>query len=459
MKQIIDITNPDEEEAEETEEQFPIVLASTKPQKKSPTRKGMKKGEVKKERPASVPAELRRGKGKKEIRVSFTLPRLALKIPIVIGVAILLLGGAFLYLTMQAKAEISVKPLLEPITIKDEIQVSFSQAQIDFEKKIIPGNVIEKEVEKWETFKSTGKETEQSGATGAIFVYNNINPPMPLNLKAGTRFISSKDGKVYRAKNKISLPQATLFNGKLTPSITEVQVVADQEGEEYNIAPAKFSIPGLTGTALYYNVWGESREKIDGGGQKEVDQVTQGDMDNAQESLIRELKKMAVSGLKEQTTAGFSFNQESVDYGEPEFSCSQAVGANLAEFNCYAKIKAKTIVFKGSDLQDMAKSFIDTKLSSSKKLYEQSLATSVVPKGSITEKGSLIFNLKTDAKLYNDIDQTALIADLAGKSKEDMEILLNNSYPQIERLDTQFWPFWIKRAPKSLDKIKIEMVF
>ena len=444
-KQIIDITTPDEEEVEE---QFPAVLASSKPQKISSSKKK-----------ASKPFSTKTTAGKERIRVSFSIPKIALKLPLIIGVVLILLGGAFLYLSLQAKAMINIRPVLEPIKIEEEIQVSSRQTEVDFEKKIIPGQIIEKEVEKWETFKSTGKETEEKGASGVIFVYNNINPPMPLTLKEGTRFVSSKDGKTYKAKSKISLPQAALANGKLTPSITEVQVVAGQEGEEYNIAPAKFSIPGLAGTALYYNVWGESREKIDGGSQAEVDKITQQDIDNAQESLARTLKKMAFSGLKEQISAGLSFNQESVDFGEPEFSCSQAVGANLVEFNCYSKLKAKTLVFKESNLQDMAKSFIDTKLSSVKKLYEQSLMTSLVPKGSITESGDLVFNLKIDAKLYNDINQKSLINDVAGKSRDDMEVLLNNSYPQIEKIDAQFWPFWIKRAPKNLDKIKLEMVF
>lgn len=438
-KQVIDITTPDEEEVEE---QFPAVLASVRPQKNSSAKKRMVKS-----------------KKKEGVRISFTIPKIVLKLPLIIGAVLLLLGGAFLYLTLQAKAEIKIKPVLEPIKIEDEIQISSRQTQIDFEKKIIPGQIIEKEVEKWETFKSTGKETEQTGAFGVIFVYNNINPPMPLNLKEGTRFVSSKDGKVYKAKNKISLPSATLVNGKLISSITEVQVVAGQEGADYNISPAKFSVPGLAGSALYYNIWGESREKIDGGSQKEVDKITKQDMENAQESLIRALKEMATQSLKEQTGLGFSFNQEAVDFGEPEFSCPQTAGANLAEFNCYAKLKAKTVVFKESDLKDMAKSFIGTKLSSAKKLYEQSLEIGLIPKGGITENGSLVFGLKINAKLYNNIDQTALIMDVAGKSREDMEILLNNSYPQIERIETQFWPFWINRAPKNLDKIKLEMVF
>ncbi len=441
MKQIIDIISPEEEEVEEAEEQFPIVLAVAKPQQ------------------TKIPIKKRVKPFKNKLKICFTIPRIALKLPLIIGVVILFLGGVFLYLTLQAKAMVVIKPILEPIKIEDEIQVSSNQAQIDFEKKIIPGKIIEKQVEKQETFKSTGKAVEQFGAQGSIFVYNNISPAMPLNLKQGTRFISSKDGKIYKAKDKISLLKATMANGKQTPSVTEVQVIAEKEGEEYNIGTAKFSIPGLVGTALYYNIWGESREKIEGGSQKQVDRITQNDIDNAEENLIRALKETAVVGLTEQTLSGFSFNKEAIDFNEPEFSCSQAVGDNLIEFNCNAKLTAKTLIFKDSDIQDIALGLIDKKLSSTKKLYDKSLITSLISKNSLTENKNLIFNLKIDAKLYNDIDQAVLIADMAGKSKEDIRILLNNNYPQIEKIDTEFWPFWIKRVPKNLEKVKISLTF
>lgn len=463
MKEVIDITTPDEEEIEG---QFPAVLAGASSKRSSSKKKSGKKkdneGEVIVENRGGgkkKPSFAKASAGKERIRISFSLPIIALKIPLIILILAALGGGAFLYLTLQAKAEVKIKPVLEPIKIEDEIQSSSRQTQIDFEKKIIPSQAIEKEMEKRATFKSTGKGTEQSGASGVILVYNNINPPAPLNLKEGTRFVSSKDGKIYKAKNKISLPGATLVNGKLTPSATEVQVVAQQEGEEYNIASAKFSVPGLAGTALYYNIWGESKQKIEGGSQKEVEEVTQQDMDLSQSSLIDSLKADLTSSLKEQVPVDFYLSQEAVNFNEPEISCSQEVGAKVAEFNCYLKLKAKAIVFKETDLQLMAKNFIESKLSSTKKLQEQSLMTNIKSKGGITEKGDLAFGLKIEANLYDAIDIERLTGDLAGKSKDEISVLLKSEYPQIEKVDVKLWPFWMQKTPKNFNKVSVAIVF
>ncbi len=462
-KEVIDITTPDEEEIEE---QFPAVLAVATPKKLSTKKRSTSKKNIEKQiivenrGNSKQKASLNKRKPNKErIRISFSLPVIALKIPLIILILVIILGGVFLYLTLQAKAEVKVTPSLEPITIEDEIKTSPRQDIVDFESKVIPSQIIEKEMEKTMTFKATGTGTEQSGAFGTIFVYNNINPPAPLGLKEGTRFVSSKDGKIYKSKSKISLPKATLVNGKIESSITEVQVVAQQEGEEYNIAPAKFSIPGLAGTVLYYNVWGESREKIEGGSQKEVQEVTQQDMDSAKNDILGNLKADLVIALKEQVPSGFYLNQEAVNFDEVDEFCSQEVGAKVAEFNCYLKLKAKAVIFKEADLQSMAKSFIELKLSQNKKLEEQSLTTSITSRGGITENGEMAFNLKVEANLYNAIDIGKLSEKLSGKSKEEINTLISGEYPQIEKIDVKMWPFWIKKTPKNFNKINTNIVF
>ncbi len=436
VRQVIDITTPNEDE----QEQFPAILASTKPKK-------------------PVVAKKKEPKRKTKKRVFSILQKPSFMLLIAIGGVIVILAAVFLALSANAKLVLKVKPFLEPIKMEEEIQVSPSQKEVDFEKRIMPGQLIETEAEKWETFQSTGKETEQSGAAGTIFVYNNINPPMPLVLKEGTRFLSSKDGKIFKAKGKVNLPPAALSNGKLTPSVTEVPVVAQQQGEEYNIAPAKFSVPGLAGTALYYSVWGESRQKIEGGSEKEVNKITQADFERAQDNLAKTLKEMAIVSLQKQVPEGFTLNVEIISFEEPDFSCSQEVGAKLPAFNCYSKVRAKALIFKSSDLGEISKNFIVSTLSSNKKLYSNSLITSITPKGAITESGNIVLNLKVEAKLYSEMDQQSLVSSMAGKQQKEIRDLIINQYPQIEKTELKLWPFWVKKAPKNLDRIKLQVVF
>lgn len=448
VRQVIDITTPEENEGEE---QFPAVLASAKAQKVFVQRK---------KEPARH-AETSEFKKRNRVRISFSfpLPRISLKLPFVIIVAVAVLAIVFLILTWQTKLALRIMPVSEPIKMDEEVQVSLSQGKIDLEKRIIPGQLIEAEQEKWQTFKATGKELEQGGASGVIFVYNNINPPIPLVLKEGTRFLSSKDGKIYKAKSKVSLPPAILKDGKITASITEVAVVAQKQGEEYNIEPAKFSVPGLAGTALYYSIWAESREKIEGGFGKQVNKITQADLENSQSSLVKALKEAAKSSLQAQVAEGFAMDAQVIVFEEPDFNCSQAEGEKIEEFNCYGKIKAKAVVFKSEDLSAMAQNFVSSVLSSEKKLYKNSLIISTSPKGAISESGNLVLNLKVEAKLYKDVNQQRLIADVAGKSQKNIQNLIKSDYPQIEKTVLKFWPFWARKAPKNLEKIKLEVVF
>lgn len=465
-KQVIDITTPEEEQ-----EDFEAVLTSSSAKTSSKKKVSKKKKSVKAVKPKKEEGEIKverierreteQPKKKERIKVSFSfsLPKLTFKLPLFILIFLLACGGTFVYLTLLANAEINIRPTVEPIKIEDEIQISVAIAQVDAVNKIIPGQIIEKEAEKWATFSSTGTGKEQFGASGTIFVYNNINPPTALNLKEGTRFVSSQDGKIYKSKGKISLPAAKLENGKAVPSITEVEVVAQQEGEGYNIAPAKFSVPGLAGTTLYYSIWGESRENIEGGSEKEIKQITEQDMNLAKSGLTDSLKTELTAGLRDQVSPGFYLSEEAVDFTEPEISCSQEVGAVINEFNCYAKIKAKSMVFKEADLRFMAKSFIESKLSIAKKLEEQSLSVSVNPKGGVTESGNLAADLKIEANFYDAIDIQRLIGDLAGKTKDEMSLLLKENYPQIEKIDVKLWPFWIKKAPKNIEKVNAKVVF
>ncbi|MDD5433738.1 MAG: hypothetical protein PHE77_03770 [Candidatus Pacebacteria bacterium] len=463
MKQVIDITTPTEEEQEE----FPAVLAAAPAKKHRKKIVKPKQGLALPRKKEETAGEHRTGekfkqkKKKEKIRISFSfsLPKIAVTLPLIAGSIVVILAGAFVYFTLQAKAVVSVKPVLEPIKIEEEIKVSSSQNQADLEAKIIPGQVFEKEMEQWKTFKATGKETEQSGASGSIFVYNNTNPPITITLKEGTRFLSSKDGKVYKAKEKIVLPPAILENGKLTPSVTTVQVIAQEEGEEYNIAPAKFSVPGLAGSALYYTIWGESKEKIEGGSEKEVYVIIQQDIDNAHDAIANDLQGMILAELQNQVPGGFILNQDSVFFNEPEISCSSEAGAKLVEFNCYAKAKAKAIFFKDQDLKEIAKWFIGQKISTGKTLYENSLIITETPQGKVTDNGDLILSLKTEAKLYDSIDQQALLSQITSKNQEQIRILIANNYPQIERIGLEFWPFWIKKTPKNTERIKMDLTF
>ncbi|MDP3771664.1 MAG: hypothetical protein Q8R16_05160, partial [bacterium] len=90
-------------------------------------------------------------------------------------------------------------------------------------------------------------------AEGSVTLVNTMTAPQPL--VATTRLLSA-DGILFRMKSGATVPA----NGKLEG----VRVYADQVGEQGNIGPTKFAIPGLS-KWLQARVWAESSVAMSGG--------------------------------------------------------------------------------------------------------------------------------------------------------------------------------------------------
>ena len=48
----------------------------------------------------------------------------------------------------------------------------------------------------------------------------------------------------------------------------------------------------------------------------------------------------------------------------------------------------------------------------------------------------------------------AIKKDVLGKNEKELDTVFKAN-PGIEEVKIKFWPFWIKRTPKSLQKVKI----
>lgn len=362
-------------------------------------------------------------------------------------------------LTLRSKLILTLQPVQEKIEFEEEIEVNISQTAMDFQKKIIPGKLFETEKEKWEVFQSTGKDFEGGKAQGVIKVYNTHTPPTPITLIATTRFLSSQDGKTFRAPEKIYLPPAEIKNGKVIPGSKEVQVEAQEMGEEYNIGPSKFSVPALAGTALYYNIWAESTAPMESGFKREIKKITSEDLESAKNALKKKLEDLARNSLKSEVSRDFTLEDEAIFEEEPQVSCFQEAGTKVSEFSCQGRIKAVGLGFKTVDLKEFAIQFILSKIPSSKKLYHQSLNLSFFPKKLLREEERMILNLKMGGEIYEELNQDIFLSQIQGKSQEQIKKIIFEDYPQIENAEFKFWPFWIQKAPKTLERIEIGWKF
>lgn len=395
-------------------------------------------------------------KGKKEEKKG-TFPRL--KWILISSGAFLILLIIYLYFKL-ASLNVEIWPKTELVTFEQKITVEESINEIDLQNKKIPAQFIEEEKELWQEFFATGSSSKEGIAEGTIRVYNKYSPPTSFTLVAKTRFLSNS-GKLFRSASKINLPPAQVKNGKTIPSWADVKVVAVESGEAYNIGPAQFSLPGLSGTPSYYSVYAESTDKMAGGYESKLKVVTAEDIEDAKNNLTQKLLNDTEEILKNKASSlGLILFDNAIIKDVIEASPSVKVGAEVDKFNYKVKVKISALVFEESDLKKITKDYIISQISESKIILEKSLDLNYVPETIDLKAGKIALDLKISTKIYPIVDKQKMSLSFMGKSSNNIsDIIYSELNQQVDRIKVSLWPFWVKKAPKNQDKIKIELNF
>ncbi len=366
---------------------------------------------------------------------------------------ILILIGAFCYFYFP-KATIVIFPESDILSFETDIMIDKNLNNIDYSSLAIPGKFYTVEKIIFEEFQATDTALKESKASGVIRVYNTYSTSSQ-TLVVNTRFMST-EGKLFRTTKRITVPGGHYEKGELVPGFLDVQIRADQPGEDFNIGPSTFSIPGLAGTARYTFFYGKSFQSMSGGFKREVSQVSQKDLDEAEKSLEKRVIDESLTELNEKISSEYVLLEQAIETKTPVIFSSIAVGEEADKFIFRIKIESSVLVFKDEDIKNFIIDFISSQISTDKKIYQESLDLNYDLIDIDLDSGKIKFDLKATAKIYSDINEINLKQDLKGKSLDETEFYLKN-YPQIETSSVQFWPFWVKNVPQNDEKIKLEL--
>ena len=215
-----------------------------------------------------------------------------------VGIGALLLVMAMYLILPKANIKLSLKEI--PIKVAIPVAISKNISSPDFANGIIPGQYFL-------LSKSGSKIIETSNENdilplktgGFIFIYNAYSA-VSQKLVAQTRF-ETKDGKIFRIKNSVIIPGAKMSGTKLVPSSIKVEVISDAAGEEYQIGPSYFTIPGFRGSSKYAGFYAESTESMayiqnnSTLSNQEIEKTKK----NLENTLVNELKKDTLNTFKD----------------------------------------------------------------------------------------------------------------------------------------------------------------
>ncbi|MBI3631413.1 MAG: hypothetical protein HY219_00920 [Candidatus Staskawiczbacteria bacterium] len=372
------------------------------------------------------------------------------------GVLLLVLCG-FLYFKLQ-KASVEIWPKTEVLNFKEQVMADGSVDAVNLSSKIIPAQYLQ-EKDLSQEFPSTGSASNDGKAEGTIVIYNKYSPAEAMTLKPGTHFLSDS-GKYFITLQKVIVPAAKKQNNKTVPGSIEVKVQATESGEGFNIKPAKFSVPKLVGTSYYYSIYAESSQSMTGGFSGSVKKVTDDDIKTAKDVLQKKLSDNVQEALRNKIGADYILLDSAISTEITESSSAVKAGAIVGKFNYKAKAKAAALVFKKSDLESFIKEYIDSNISVSKVLLENSLTLKYSPETVDIKDKKTVVNLDFSIKTYQAIDKNDLISLFREKSVSEIKELVNNRLGNnLDQVQVKLWPFWTTKAPKDKNRIEVDLKF
>lgn len=380
------------------------------------------------------------------------------KIFAITALVVVLLVCGFLYVKLP-KADVKIWPKVDTLSFQQKIAADKTVSLVDVEKNVIPAQYFEVSKDGSEDFLATGNADNTGKATGTITVLNKYIPASPVTLKAGTHFMSDS-GKLFITLEKIVVPAAKKSGSKITAGSIQVKVQAVEGGDSYNIAPSNFSIPGLKGTNYYFNVNATSSTAMTGGYSGKVKKVTDDDIQTAKDVMLKRYTEEAKANLKSQISSDFILLDNAISTTTVNSSSATKVGTVIEKFTYSVKIKASALAFKKSDIEDYAKKYIASQMPKEKTLLDGSLTTDYSAIKVDISGGKADMNFNFSSGVYQNVDKNSLTMSLFGENEPQIKNTISSTLGEnVTKTEVNFWPFWVKKAPKSQKSVNIFLEF
>jgi hypothetical protein len=371
---------------------------------------------------------------------------------------IILVGGVGFSWIYLPRAKITIIPAGEEIEFSGSFKAQ-KDANLNVEANIVPGAFIEKSQDIEKSFLATEIETREDKANGTITIYNEDSSSH--RFVPGTRF-KSEDGKIFKSQDWVNIPAGS----KTKPGQVQIEVVAEKAGEEYNIGPTTFTIPGLQGMDLYGLIYAKSTEAMSGGFVGEAKVVGKEDLENAKKEM-ETLEENLASQMKDEILKEVSPNTQSlleelivVEKGEISFD--KKAGEVGETFKGKATVTARLLNFNEDDVQEIIAKAIATKIKEGVE-FEEVVSTQEIQyeilKNDI-ENGVMEVSFKGTEDVAWKVTADQIKEAVVGMDENSFQNYVGEQMGgKIKDGKVELWPFWVKKIPKREDRIFVEIKY
>ena len=407
---------------------------------------------IKREEPKRQPKQAATGGGRKSPKIpNFDTFRKKLVWIISGGVALVALLIWMFAFAPAATIIITAQTSKEPINATVRLG---GTEQSDVEAGVLSSNLQSEDIESTVEFQATGEKDVGERATGTITITNCDGPGFTIS--ADTPFTAS-NGKVYYSTTSANVSEQTgrpsecRSNGSGAGS-GSVSVRAADSGESYNIGSADYVISGVGG-----DVYARG-SAMTGGSTKVVKVVTAADVEKARSGLSEKSENEQKDALRKKFSSDQVVIEDSFSSDKGEVIPVPAVGNEVA--NGRAKLTVKTTVsmqaVEKKALDDFLKKSLEANLDdkNNQKVYGTGVDDAKFT-GFQKSGDSSSVTLSSEGRVGPKIDEDKIKENAKGQGYGEIQQGIK-ALEGVQDVDVKFSFFWVNKAPKNTDKIKIE---
>jgi len=347
----------------------------------------------------------------------------------------LALSGAYF---KYYRVHVEVWPATESFSTTKEIVIGEDDFPSDIFKEVVEGK---------DDFLVKGKKKVEVKAEGVLTVCQNMSYD-PVPIREGTRFVS-EDGKLFNGKEAFTIPGRT----ENEPGCTEVEVIAAEPGEDYNLSSsASFSLPGIS-PDLRANYFAESLQIETEGRKDEVLYLDSDEISEAEDILSEKLFEKGKTVLRKKYGDDFLVDGTG-QYNSYVLERSLPQEGEKEEFKIEMKLEVEIMTTKKEKLD----TFFLEMLPEGHVFYDESSEMSYSFSRTNFETGSGEMNVQKSAQTYEDMRVNDLKRDVAGMSFEEARYKLE-SRDSISEARFRFYPFGLSFVPGNVGRIDLELMF
>jgi len=365
----------------------------------------------------------------------------------IVSVATLLFLLSLTFVT----ATLTITPQNKTVVLNDTYNISSNKDIAGLHYQVM---TVKKDLSK--TLKTDGEEYVERKATGKAVIYNNYSTSKQ-RLIINTR-LETKDGLIYKIRQSVDVPGTKTIKGVKTPGSVEVEIIADDVGDKYNMAisdlKGDFTIFGFKGTPKYSAFYARLSADMVGGFVGNVKKVSEDKIltgrtelkDTLREDLIKEIYAknpsqyilfkdnyyVQCSDLADDSTSG-------------EYKITEECSLNAISFN---KEELAAFIAKNK-IKDFDNSKVDI-------MWNDNNSVSLIGK---TEKPwnetSLSAKFTGPIQVVWSYDIDSILNSIVGQDKSVINSVIENNKNSLSEIQASIRPMWKNTFPEKIEKIKI----